>query len=175
MSAPAPALVRAARRPLQAAAVLALLAPAAVGTLRCDSDARIPAALAAVAAVGLLVPVLRSNRATLPFALVMGSLPSLLSLRAHRFAAYDVAFAGIALVVCAECASRAWYLNSTAPRQRSGRWLPGLVVLAALGALAAAAVMAVARVRLDGAVVLTAVGAGALVAAGLLAARTAER
>ena len=167
-------LVRAQRRPLQVIAVVTLVAACAVGVARCDTDGRILAALAGVAATALLVPTLRANRGTLPLALVVGAVPALLSLRAHAFPAYDVAFAGVLLVVCAECANRSWYVHSTAPRQLDSRWAASVVVLAAGGALAAAAVVGAASVRLHGAVLLSAIGAGALVVTGLLAFRSAD-
>ncbi len=177
MSTPAPtraALVLARRRPLQAAAYASLVLAGAIGTARCDADARIPAAAALLAALGLLFPVLRENRALLPGALVAGAIPALLSLRAHPFPAYDVAGVGLLLVLTGECASRSWYVHSHAPRQRDGRWPVTVAVLLAVGAMAAALVMLAARTALDGAVVLTFVGAGAVVVAGLLAARNAE-
>lgn len=168
------ALVLARRRPLQAAAVLSLVVAGAIGVALSDTDARIPAVAALAGSVALLWPALRYNRATLPFALVVGALPGALSLREQRFPAYHLIVVGVLLVATAECTTRAWYVHSNAPRQRNGRWPAGLVVLLGGGAAAAGLVMLAARARLDGAVVLTVVGAGALVAAGLLAARAAD-
>jgi len=169
-----PALVSASRRPFQAAAACALLAADAIAVVRCDTDARILAALAGLAALALLVPALKWNRGTLPFAVTMGAVPPLLSLRARAFPSYDVTFAGLLLLVCAECASRAWYVHSTAPRQIGGRWTAHLAALVLGGATASLAVVVLARWRLHGAVLLTAIGAGALAVAGLLASRSSE-
>lgn len=167
-------LVLARRRPLQVTAYAALALAGFLGIARCDDDARIPAAAALVTALALLFPVLRDNRALLPASLVVGAIPAALSLRAHAFPAYDVAFAGVLLVLAGECATRSWHVHSHAPRQRDSRWPVSVAVLLAVGAVASAAVVVAARARIDGAVVLTFVGAGAVVVAGLLAARAAD-
>lgn len=179
MSAPTPpppgaALVLARRTPLQVAAYASLALAGALGVLRCDADARIPALAALVGALALLFPVIRDNRAFLPGALVAGAVPALLATRAQAYPAYELVAVGLLLVLCGECAARSWYVHSQAPRQGSARWPASVAVLLGTGGLAAAAVLAAARLRLDGAVVLTFVGATAVVSAGLLAARAAR-
>ena len=163
------------RRPLQLGSVAAMVGACALGTARCSDEAVLLAALAGVAAVALLVPVLLWNRQTLPLALVTGAVPALLSLRSQPFPAYAVVACGVLLVASAELAARSWYVHSLAPRGRAGGWSGSTVVMLGAGALAAAGVMAAARAQLDGAVMLTAIGAGGLVVAGALALRTSRR
>jgi hypothetical protein len=163
------------RRPLQVAAMLALVAACAIGTVRCSGDQMLLAGLAGAAAVAALVPALLFNRHTLPLALVAGAVPALLSMRGHPFPRYDVPACGLLLVACAETTARSWYVHSLAPRGRAGSWSGATAVVLGAGALAAVAVMAAARARLDGAVLLTALGSGALVVAGVVAYRTARR
>lgn len=168
------ALVTARRTPLQLAAYASLALAGLVGVLRCASDARIPALAALVGALALLFPAVRENRAFLPAALVAGSIPAVIATRAHGYPAYELIVVGLLLVACAECTARSWYVHSQAPRPDGVAWPASLAVLLGCGAMAAAGVMAAARVRLDGAVVLTFVGAAALAAAGLLAARASR-
>lgn len=170
-----PPLVRARRGPAAAAAVVALVAAGAIGTAACATDLQLLAAGATAVAVLLLVPALRLNRATLPAAVLAGAVPAVLGLRAHAFPRYDLAAVGVLLVLAAEFASRARYLRSTAPRAAAGPWLGSVLVLAGAGAATAAITMAVGRTRLDGAIVLTLVGAGALTATGIATARGAHR
>ena len=171
-----PGLVRAAqRRPLQGASAAAMLGACALGTAGCEAEGVLLAALAGVAALALLVPVLAWNRPTLPLALVVGAVPALLSLRDRPFPAYGAVACGLLLVASGELAARSWYVHSLAPRGRAGGWTGSTAVVIGAGALAAIGVMAAARTVLDGAVMLTAIGAGALVVAGAVALRASRR
>ena len=171
----APPFERARRGPAAVVAVLAVLAAGTIGTVACATDLQLLALGATVIAALLLLPALRHNRPTLPAALLVGAIPGVLALRAHSFPRYDVAAIGLLLVLGAECTSRSRYVRSTAPRAGRGEWLGPLLVLLGAGAASAAVVMAAGRARLDGAVVLTVIGAAALTISGLVVARGAHR
>ncbi len=174
-SSPTPAFTQARRGPTSVVALLAMLAAGAVGTAACARDLQLPSLGATAIAALLLLPALRHNRATLAPALLVGAVPGVLALRAHSFPRYDVAAIGLLLVLSGECTSRSRYVRSTAPRAGRGEWVGPLLVLLGAGATSAAVVMAAGRARVDGAVVLTVIGAAALTASGLVVARGAHR